>query len=194
MVLLCRGRRIHYRICRDDLIVYRCFLDLKHSTQLHVTHQSVSWFKTVILRIMSKRPMVTTISKAKENQPIAIALDPTPDLTLPLPRSWAMILAATDAVCCHRTDTKTNIEATKMIASEICETNRDGKGFTSRSEPSLSSSSCQPGKVAKSRRQMKANMMAMILYRFVFSVHSKNTKMLGKLLKLTSSKGRQSCP
>jgi hypothetical protein len=53
----------------------------------------------------------------------------------------------------------------KIKARAICETGRDGKGLTSRSEPSESVSSCQPGKVARSRRQTKAKMMAMILGR-----------------------------
>ena len=35
--------------------------------------------------------------------------------------------------------------------------------MTSRSDPSESSSSCQPGKVARRSRQMKAKMMAMML-------------------------------
>jgi hypothetical protein len=35
--------------------------------------------------------------------------------------------------------------------------------LTSLSLPAASSSSCHPGKVARSKRQMNANMMAMIL-------------------------------
>lgn len=92
-----------------------------------------------------------------------MAVVPTPLLTLPLPKSWAIIEAATEAVCCHRTETSTKIEAMKMIARAIWETGREGKGLTSRSLPWASSSSCQPGKVARRRRQMKAKMMAMIL-------------------------------
>jgi hypothetical protein len=44
---------------------------------------------------------------------------PTPLRTLPLPKSWAMMEAATDAVCCQRTETSTNIEAMNMMASAI---------------------------------------------------------------------------
>jgi hypothetical protein len=55
------------------------------------------------------------------------------------------------------------MEAMKMMASATWLTGREGKGLTSRSEPSLSSSSCQPGKVASRRRQMKAKMIAMML-------------------------------
>lgn len=99
----------------------------------------------------------------KENQPSTMALVPTPDLTLPLPKSSAMVDAATEAVCCHNTLTSTKMEAMKMMARATCDTGRDGKGFTSRSDPSLSSSSCQPGKVASRRKQMKAKIMAMIL-------------------------------
>lgn len=95
---------------------------------------------------------------------MTMALVPTPLLTDPLPKSCAMMEAATDAVCCHSTETSTKMDATKMMASAICETGRDGKGFTSRSEPSESSSSCQPGKVARRRRQRNAKIMAMMLY------------------------------
>jgi len=107
--------------------------------------------------------MVTTINNAKLNQPSTIAVVPTPLKTLPLPKSWAMIEAATDAVCCQRTETSTNIDAMKMMASAIWETGREGNGLTSRSLPAASSSSCHPGNVARSRRQMKANMMAIML-------------------------------
>lgn len=107
--------------------------------------------------------MVTMMSSAKPNQPSTMAVVPTPLLTLPLPRSCAMMEAATEAVCCHSTETSTKIEAIKMMARAIWDTGRDGKGLTSRSLPWASSSSCQPGKVAKSRRQMNANTIAIML-------------------------------
>lgn len=116
-----------------------------------------------MLRIMTSRPMVTMMSMVKENQPRTMALLPTPERTLPLPKSSAMVLAATEAVCCQRTETRMKMEAMKMMARATWETGRLGKGLTSRSEPSLSSSSCQPGKVARRRKQMKAKMMAMML-------------------------------
>lgn len=103
------------------------------------------------------------MSNVKLNQPSTMALVPTPDMTLPLPKSWAITEAATEAVCCHSTETRTKMEATKMMARAICETGREGKGLISRSEPSESSSSCQPGKVASRMKQTKAKMMAMIL-------------------------------
>lgn len=84
---------------------------------------------------MTSRPIVTTINKAKPNQPSTMAVVPTPLLTLPLPRSCAMMDAATDAVCCHSTETKTKMEAMKMIARAICETGLEGNGLTSRSLP-----------------------------------------------------------
>lgn len=107
---------------------------------------------------------MTMISKVKLNHPRTIAVVPTPDLTLPFPRSCAMIEAATDAVCCHSTDTRTKTEAMKMMASAICETGREGNGLTSRSEPASSASSCQPGKVARRRKQMNAKTIAIILF------------------------------
>lgn len=103
------------------------------------------------------------MSSVNENHPRTMALVPTPDLTAPLPKSSAMVLAATEAVCCHRTDTSTKMDAMKMMARATCETGRLGKGLTSRSEPKEPSSSCQPGKVARRRKQMKAKMMAMML-------------------------------
>lgn len=119
--------------------------------------------RTLMLRIMTSRPMVTMMRRANENHPRTMALVPTPLRTAPFPKSWAITDAATEAVCCHSTDTSTKMDAMKMMARAICETNRDGKGLTSRSDPSESSSSCHPGKVARSRRQTKAKMMAMML-------------------------------
>ncbi len=116
-----------------------------------------------MLKIMTSRPMVTMISNAKLNHPSTIAVVPTPLRTLPLPKSWAMIEAATDAVCCHRTETRMKIEEMKIMARAIWETGLEGNGLTSRSLPSLSSSSCQPGKVASKSKQMNAKMMAMML-------------------------------
>ena len=103
------------------------------------------------------------INNANPNHPSTIAVVPTPLKTLPFPRSCAIIEAATEAVCCHSTETRTKIEAMKMIANAIWETGRDGKGLTSRSLPDASSSSCHPGKVARSSRQIKANTMATML-------------------------------
>ena len=103
------------------------------------------------------------IKSAKPNHPKIIAVVPTPDLTLPLPRSCATVDAATAAVCCHRTETRTKTEAMKMRARATCETGLEGKGLTSRSEPESSTSSCQPGKVARRRKQRKARTMATML-------------------------------
>jgi hypothetical protein len=88
---------------------------------------------------------------------------PTPLFTLPLPISWAIVLAATEAVCCHNTDTRTNTVETKIKARAACETGREGKGLTSTSEPDSSRSSCQPGNVARRIKQKKARIMATIL-------------------------------
>lgn len=132
-----------------------------------------------MLNIMTSKPIVTMISNVNENQPMTMALVPTPDLTDPLPKSWAMTDAATEAVCCHKTETRTKMEAMKMMARAIWETGREGKGLTSRSEPSLSSSSCQPGKVARRMKQIKAKTMAIMLasvrYRFFLDEGSLGT-------------------
>ena len=119
---------------------------------------------TLILNIMTSKPIVTMINKVKLNQPITMADEPTPAMTLPLPKSWAMTDAATDAVCCQSTETRTKMVAMKMMTRATWLTGREGNGLTSRSEPSESSSSCQPGKVARRRRQMKAKMIAMMLW------------------------------
>jgi hypothetical protein len=42
-----------------------------------------------MLKIMTNNPIVTMINSANPNQPKTIALVPTPDLTLPLPKSCA---------------------------------------------------------------------------------------------------------
>lgn len=116
-----------------------------------------------MLRIITSNPMVTTTMRPNPNQPRTMAEVPTPLFTLPFPRSWATVLAATDAVCCHKTDTSTNTDATKIRAKAAWETGREGIGITSRSEPLESISSCHPGKVARMIKQKKARMTAMIL-------------------------------
>lgn len=125
---------------------------------------SVSLRIRLILKIITSKPTVTITSRTKPNQPSTIAEEPTPLLTLPLPMSWAIVLAATDAVCCHSTETRTNTEDTNMRARAACETGREGNGLTSRSEPESSVSSCQPGNVAKRMKQKKARMTATILH------------------------------
>lgn len=124
---------------------------------------SVSLRISFMLRIITSRPTVTMTSKTKPNQPRTIAEEPTPLFILPLPMSWAIVLAATDAVCCHRTDTRTNTEETKIRASAAWETGRDGKGLTSVSDPVSSTSSCQPGNVARRTKQKNARITATIL-------------------------------
>lgn len=105
------------------------------------------------------------IKSANENHPSTIAVVPTPLRTLPFPKSCAIIDAATEAVCCHSTETSTKTEAMNMMAKAACDTGREGNGFTSRSLPWASSSSCHPGNVANNRRHMNANTIATILIR-----------------------------
>lgn len=126
---------------------------------------------------------MTTISNAKPNQPSTMAVVPTPLLTLPLPRSCAMMDAATDAVCCHSTETRTKMEAMKIMARAICETGLEGKGLTSRSLPWASSSSCQPGKVASSSKQMNAKIIAMILFHALVNVRIERDEMRDAYIK-----------
>jgi len=130
-----------------------------------IYHSSTNSSSSLILNIITNSPIVTTMNRANENHPSTMAVVPTPLWTLPFPRSWAIVLAATDAVCCHSTLTRTNTEAIKMRASADWDTGREGKGLTSRSEPRSSISSCQPGKVARRMKQTNARMMATILSR-----------------------------
>ena len=117
-----------------------------------------------MLRIITSNPIVTTINNEKPNHPNTIALVPTPEFTLPFPKSCAICAAATEAVCCHSTDTRTKMEAMKMRARATWETGREGKGLMSMSEPVRAScSSCQPGKVARRRKVTKARTMAAML-------------------------------
>lgn len=132
---------------------------LKTRSQL----SSVNLSNMLILIIMTKSPIVTIMSNANPNQPNIIAVAPTPLWTLPLPRSWAMVLAATEAVCCHSTDTRTNTDAMNIRARATCETGREGKGWIACWEPLSSTSSCQPGKVARMRKQKNARIIATIL-------------------------------
>lgn len=107
--------------------------------------------------------MVTITNNTKPNQPSTMAEVPTPLLTTLLPKSWAIVVAATDAVCCHNTETSTKTEDTKIRARAAWETGREGKGLTSTAEPDSSGSSCQPGKVARRMKQKKARMTATML-------------------------------
>lgn len=93
-----------------------------------------------------------------------MADEPTPLLRLPLAKFCTIELAATDAVCCHSTDTSTNTEEIPIKVKATCDTGREGKGLTSRSEPLASISSCQPGNVARRMKQKKARTSATILY------------------------------
>lgn len=121
-----------------------------------------------MLRIMTSSPIVTIMSSTNPNQPRTMALVPTPLLTLPFPRSCDTVAAATEAVCCHNTETRTKMEETKMRARAICETGREGKGFTSTSEPvAASRSSCQPGNVARRMNVKKARTIATMLGKIV---------------------------
>lgn len=127
-------------------------------------HSSVRRSSKWMLRIMTSKPIVTMMNSANANQPSTIALVPTPLFTLPFPKSCAICAAATDAVCCHNTDTSTKIEAMKISASATCDTGREGKGLMSMSEPVRAScSSCHPGKVARRRKVMKARTRATML-------------------------------
>ena len=118
-----------------------------------------------MLRIMTSNAMVTMMKSAKLNQPSTIALAPTPLFTDPFPKSDATCAAATDAVCCHSTETRIKIDAMKISATATCDTARDGKGLMSMSLPVAASRSwCQPGKVARRRNVTKAKMMATILW------------------------------
>jgi len=58
-----------------------------------------------ILNIITTSPIVTITNNANPNQPNIIAVAPTPLFTLPFPKSCAICAAATEAVCCHSTDT-----------------------------------------------------------------------------------------
>ena len=73
--------------------------------------------RILIERMMMSKPIVTTINMANENQPMTMALVPTPLFTAPLPKSWAMTEAATEAVCCHKTETRIKTDAMKMRAN-----------------------------------------------------------------------------
>ena len=115
------------------------------------------------LNIMTNNPIVTIISSENPIQPSTIAVVPIPLFTLPFPRSCAIVLAPTEAVCCHSTDTRTKTDATKMRARATWQTARDGKGLTSFSSPRSSSSSCQPGKVARMTKTTKASTIATML-------------------------------
>ena len=130
--------------------------------ELNHSSSSTSFFSRCMLSIIVSNPIVTMISNTNPNHPRTIAAVPTPDLTLPFPRSCAISAAATEAVCCHSTETSTKIELMKIRARATWETGREGKGLTSFSAP-ISGSSCQPGNVARRMKVMKARTIATML-------------------------------
>lgn len=155
------GMHAKSRLCRSSYVSIILFLF--NWPRANGAQSSVNLSSSCILKIMTNNPIVTMMNNANPNHPNIIAEVPTPDLTLPFPKSCAIVLAATDAVCCHSTETRTKTEAMKIKASATCDTGREGKGLTSRSEPRSSVSSCQPGKVARRRKVTKARTMATML-------------------------------
>ena len=110
------------------------------------------------------KPMGTMTRSAKPAQPKAIAVVPTPPATLPYAMAWAVVAEATDAVCCQRIETNINNMASVDVAKALRETAREGNGFTSRSDPLSSTSSCHPGNVSIRKRVTSARTMAAMLY------------------------------
>lgn len=152
-------------LCRSDVSSFSHSCSVIIQTSLCAPHHSsVNLSNRCILKIITNSPTVTMMSKLNPNQPNTIALVPTPLLTFPFPKSCAICAAATEAVCCHSTLTRTKMEAMKIRARATCETGREGKGLMSMSEPVRAScSSCQPGKVARRRKVTKARTMATML-------------------------------
>ena len=105
--------------------------------------------RTPIDKIMTNRPTTTTKDSSTPIQPNTAAANPTCPLTVPYDKLSVMVAAAELAMCCQKTDTNIKMELRLIIAKAACDTRLDGKGFTSRSLPSPSVSSCQPGKVAR---------------------------------------------
>ena len=70
---------------------------------------------------------------------------------------------ATEPTWAHVAEISSKRQDRKLNNNATCETGRDGKGLTSRSEPSSSSSSCHPGNVDRSRITIKPNTMETIL-------------------------------
>lgn len=114
-----------------------------------------------MLIIIISMPIVVINNRANPNQPSTIADAPTPLLTLPFPKSCVMVLAATEAVCCHSTVTSIKTVATKQSARQTWLRARDGTRLNC-SIPCVSSA-CQPGKVSKRRRAKNASIRATIL-------------------------------
>lgn len=146
---------VKFKVAFFVLFLFRCVC-IDYSS-------SVSRRKILILSIITSSPIVTTTRRPKPNQPSTMADEPTPLFRLPFAKFCTIELAATDAVCCHSTDTSTNTEEIPIKVKATCDTGREGKGLTSLSEPLASISSCQPGNVARRIKQKKARTSATIL-------------------------------
>lgn len=94
--------------------------------------------------------------KKVESHPRAMAPAPTRAVTVPYVKNCASVDAAELERCCQKLARRHRMEEmTKKIRTTI-ETFLLGKGLTSLDEPSLSSSSRQPGNVASKRMEKKA--------------------------------------
>lgn len=109
---------------------------------------------------MSSSPRATIMVRQKLIQPIAIAPAPTSVLTLPTFALSAIAAAPTAPTCCQRLATSNSTLPTNVHARAIWDTGIEGKGLTSLSDPVIwFLSSCQPGKVARRRMQIKTRTM-----------------------------------
>jgi hypothetical protein len=76
-----------------------------HLIRFILSHYAARSSNSLILNIITTSPIVTITKSANPNHPNIIAVAPTPLFTLPFPKSRAICAAATEAVCCQRTET-----------------------------------------------------------------------------------------
>lgn len=108
-------------------------------------------------------PMTGIITNVTAIHPKAIAALPVWVIVRPYVRCRVTVDAVLAPTCCQNADTQPKAHPSPRAANATIDTGRDGKGFTSRTESSSSSSSCHPGNVARRRKVMNVNMIAMIL-------------------------------
>ena len=108
-------------------------------------------------------PIAPTSLRAAAVQPNTNENAPTLPSTVPYAVSSADVTRTTLAICCQKTKKTPDRKAKLDKAIADFRTLLAGKGFSSRSEPRSSSSSCQPGKVHREHATMTSSPLVAIL-------------------------------
>lgn len=105
-----------------------------------------------------ERPMHTTAAHPRTTATVPMWLS-----TAPYVRPSAIVPAALLLMCCHRIEINPNMNPSPISPSAACDTDLEGKGLTSISDPSSLTSWCHPGNVCSKAKHINVKTMAMKL-------------------------------